>query len=468
MVFGIRMQFKEVKMMKKQIKLFSLVAFSSIVLGGCKYVYHYNIPPFPFSEEESGGGSGGEGGGGGTTADNGFEDTGVEDAGSYSIKIWCDERISTQVKTQVSAFKSHFGSKYTINLTVNEVSEGTAASSMTEDVQSGADIYVFAQDQLAKLKTAGALAAITKDLKTAVVKESETEAVNAASINGTMYAYPFTSDNGYYLYYDKAIISDEDATSIEKIVERCESSEKNINYPIFTNGFYSASYFMATGCESTWDMNKTNQFVAYHDNYNSDNGFKAAKAIRYLKAHSPVIGKGDDPTKLGRDKGLAACVSGIWNYPTALNAMEKAGRPQDLGCAEMPTFTIEGAKYHISSFSGYKLIGVKPQTDAKKVSVCKRIARYLSSYTCQLQRFKEVGWGPTNLTALADKDVKAHPGLAALRAQKPYSKPQVQCPSSWFSSVSTLANSIKADSTDQEIRDQLQVYEDNLEALLND
>ena len=134
----------------------------------------------------------------------------------------------------------------------------------------------------------------------------------------------------------------------------------------------------------------------------------------------------------------------------------------------MPSFTIDGQKYHISSFSGYKLIGVKPQTDSKKVSVCKRIARYLSSYTCQLQRFKEVGWGPTNLTALADNEVMNHPGLKALRAQKPYSKPQVQCPSSWFSSVSTLANSIKADSSEPELRNALQAYEDNLESLLSD
>ena len=290
--------------MKKQIKLFSLLVFGSVLLGGCKYIYHYNVPPFPYSDEQGGGGSGG--GGGGDAGEAGFEDTGVEDAGTYSVKIWCDERIATQVKTQVNAFRAHFGSKYTINLTVNEVSEGTAASSMTEDVQSGADIYVFAQDQLAKLKTAGALAAITRDLKNAVVKESEKEAVDAASINGTMYAYPFTSDNGYFMYYDKRVISDDDAKDMQKIVEKCQTAGKKFNYPIFGNGFYSASYFMATGCESTWEMNKSNQFIAYKDNYNSENGLKAAKAIKYLKANN-IFGNSDDPTKLGREtNGLGA------------------------------------------------------------------------------------------------------------------------------------------------------------------
>ena len=448
--------------MKKQFKLFSLLGLSAMLLGGCKYIYHYNITPFPGTGGGSGGESGGESGEG-DDANNGFEETGVEDAGTYSIKIWCDERISTQIKTQVNAFSSHFNGKYTINLTVNEVSEGMAASSMTEDVQSGADIFVFAQDQLSKLKTAGALAAITRDLKNAVVKESEQEAVDAASINGTMYAYPFTSDNGYFMYYDKRVMTAEDAKDIEKVVEKCKADGKKINYSVFGNGFYTASYFMATGCESTWDMNKSNQFVAYHDNYNSDQGLIAAKGLKYLKA-SNIIANGDDPTKLGRASGgLGACISGIWNYPAAVKAIG-----DNLGCAPMPSFTVGGQKYHISSFSGYKLIGVKPQQDAKKVSVCKRIARYLSSYTCQLQRFNEVKWGPTNLKALADEEVMNHPGLKALREQKPYSKPQVQCPSSWFGSLSTMANSITDSSSDEALRAALQAYEDGLESLLND
>jgi arabinogalactan oligomer/maltooligosaccharide transport system substrate-binding protein len=129
---------------------------------------------------------------------------------------------------------------------------------------------------------------------------------------------------------------------------------------------------------------------------------------------------------------------------------------------------VEGERIHISSFSGYKLIGVKPQTDAKKISVCKRIARYLSSEVCQLERFNSVNWGPTNITALANEAVKAQPGLKALREQKPYSKAQVQCPSSWFNSVSTLAASIGADASDAEIMAALQGYQDNLESLLSD
>jgi arabinogalactan oligomer/maltooligosaccharide transport system substrate-binding protein len=219
---------------------------------------------------------------------------------------------------------------------------------------------------------------------------------------------------------------------------------------------------MATGCESIWEIGDDNTFESFNDTYYSDNGFIAAKAIRALKEYSKYIGNSDDPSKLGKDKkGLGACISGIWNYGYAYEAIG-----DNLGCAPMPYYSVDGVKYHISSFSGYKLIGVKPQTDPKKVSVCKRIARFLSSKVCQTERFNIVNWGPTNIAALESEAVKNQPGLAALREQKPYSKPQRQCPSSWFSSVSSLTAAISKDSSDDELWSKLQAYRDNLPTFL--
>lgn len=434
-------------MKKKSICL--LLAFTAACLASCKFDFVYNVPAYPYSE------------GGTDTA--GSEDTGVEDSGTYDIKMWCDERISDLTKTQVANFVNQSNGKYKINLTIDHLGEDSAASSMIEDVAGGADIYVFAQDQLSRLKTARALATITGDIKKAVVSETEEDGIEAASIGGSLYAFPFTSDNGYFMYYDKRIIPESDVGDIEKIIADCEAAGKSINYSIFGNGFYAASYFMATGCESKWEIGDDNKFSSFNDTYNSDEGFIAGKAIKYLKAHN-IFGNSDDPSKLGRDKkGLGACVSGIWNYGYAYDAIG-----ENLGCAQMPSFTVDGKKYHISSFSGYKLIGVKPQTDAKKVSVCKRIARYLSGKLCQTERFNTVSWGPTNISVLESDAVKAHPGLAALRAQKPYSKPQRQCPSSWFSSVSSLASAINKDSSDSDIRAALQSYHDNLSSFLED
>ena len=434
--------------MKKKIFNF-ILAFAACSLASCKFEYFYSVPAYPYNEASADAAGG--------------EDTGIEDSGEYSIKLWCDERISDLTKTQISNFVNQSNGKYKINLTVDHLGEDSAAASMIEDVASGADIYVFAQDQLSRLKTARALASITGDMKAAVINETEPDGVEAASMNDTLYAFPFTSDNGYFMYYDKRVIPESDVGDIVKVVQDCQSANKTINYSIFGNGFYAASYFMATGCESKWEIGDDNKFSSYDDNYCSEAGLIAGKAIKFLKANN-IFGNSDDPSKLGKEKkGLGACVSGIWNYGYAYEAIG-----ENLGCAPMPSFEVDGQKYHISSFSGYKLIGVKPQTDSKKVSVCKRIARYLSGRLCQTERFNAVSWGPTNVSVLESDAVKAHPGLAALRAQKPYSKPQRQCPSSWFSSVSSLANSITQFSSDEEIMECLRSYRDNLASFLEE
>lgn len=417
------------------------------VLSSCKFDFLYAVPAYPVGD--------------GNMSDAGNEDTGVEDSGTYDIKIWCDQRIEDLTKTQVGNFVNASAGKYKINLTVDNQGEDSAAASMIEDVASGADIFVFAQDQLSRLKTARALAMISGDMKTAVINETEPDGVDAASMNGNLYAFPFTSDNGYFMYYDKRVVQPGHEENIEDIVADCKAANKSINYSVFGNGFYAASYFMATGCESKWEIGDDNNFASYDDSYYSQNGFIACKAIKFLKANN-IFGDSDDPSKLGRaTKGLGACISGIWNYQYAYDAIG-----ENLGCAPMPYYTVDQVKYHISSFSGYKLIGVKPQTDPKKVSVCKRIARYLSGKLCQTERFNLVNWGPTNVALIESDAVKAQPGLAALRAQKPYAKPQRQCPDSWFSSVSSLANAIDATSTDSEIWDALAKYRDNLPTFL--
>lgn len=431
--------------MKKRHSL--LLTVMACLLASCKFDFLYNVPAYPIQDGNMDAGGG--------------EDTGIDDAGTYDIKIWCDQRIGDLTKTQVANFANASNGKYKINLTIDNQGEDSAAASMIEDVAEGADIFVFAQDQLSRLKTARALATITGDMRTAVINETEADGVAAASMNGNLYAFPFTSDNGYFMYYDKTIIKPGHEQNIEDIVADCKAAGKTINYSIFGNGFYGASYFMATGCESKWEIGDDNNFASYDDSYYSENGFIACKAIKFLKANN-IFGNSDDPSKFGRAKnGLGACISGIWNYQYAYDAIG-----ENLGCAPMPYFTVDGVKYHISSFSGYKLIGVKPQTDSKKVSVCKRIARYLSSKLCQTERFNIANWGPTNIAVLESDAVKSHPGLAALRAQKPYSKPQRQCPSSWFSSVSSLANAINANDSDQELWDALASYRDNLPSFL--
>jgi len=429
--------------MKSKLKLLFLLP--CLLLASCNFKYSYTIKGLVIS------------------GDGGDEvDDGIDDAGTYNIKVWVDDKIVSLTQTQIQEFVSLNSGKYTINATVEPQSEGTAASSMLQDVQSGADIFVFAQDQLARLKVAGAVSKLTGNYESFVKNNNSEDSVKAASLKDSIYAYPITSDNGYFLYYDKEYISDADAKNMTTILAKCRAAGKVLNFEGRSNGFYAASYFLATGCSSTWELDEVSgKFKSYTDDFSGENGVIAAKGLKEI-ADPSVVASNSQASKL---KGTAAAViSGVWEYEVALNRLG----PERLGCAEMPNFTVDGQDYHLSSFDGYKLMGVKPQVDAKKASVCRKLARYLTSGACQTERFKEVSWGPTNNEASQRDEVKAHPGLAALAKQHEYATQQGQCPGAWFVALSTTAKAVTANSTDAEIRQILTNYRNGLDELLSE
>ena len=420
----------------------SLFILPALLLAGCNFKFTYNIAGLSIS-------------GGGID-----DDEGIEDSGTYDVKIWVDDRIVELTKSQIGQFVAASGGKYTINATIEPVGEAGAASSMLQDVQDGADLFCFAQDQLSRLKVAGALAKLSSSYVESLEEEMGIEAVNAARVNDDVYAFPITSDNGYFLYYDKSVISDEDATDMTKILDDCKKAGRTLNFEARGNGFYAASYFMATGCYSSWALNsETGKFESYNDNYNSAAGLEAAKGLKELDNKSLVAGN-SQASKLGSSS--AAVISGIWEYEVALKNLG-----DNLGCAELPYFHVGEASYHLSSFDGYKLLGVKPQVDARKASVCRKIARFLTGEECQGQRFDSASWGPTNKAASQKESVLAHAGLQALAKQHEYAKAQGQCPGAWFTALATTAKAVTSTATDDQLRLILQNYENGLPELLD-
>ena len=429
-------------MNKKMFKRLVLLA-PALLLSACNFKYVYNIEGLIIS---------------GMDFDDGDD---IDDAGEYDVKIWVDDKIVDITKSQIGQFVANSGGKYKINATIEPVSESNAAASMLQDVQDGADIFCFAQDQLSRLKVAGALAKLNNNYVSALETEMGEGAVNAAKVNDDVYAFPITADNGYFLYYDRSVVSDEAAQNMTTLLAACKNANKTLNFEARSNGFYAASYFMATGCYSSWKINsESGKFESYDDNYNSAAGLVAAKGLKELDNKS-LVATNSQASKLGSSS--AAVVSGIWEYEVALKNLGE----DRLGCAPLPTFTVDEGTYHLSSFDGYKLLGVKPQVNARKAAVCRKIARFLTGEDCQGQRFDAASWGPTNIAASQKESVLAHKGLAALTAQHEYAKPQGQCPGSWFTALATTAKAVTSSATDDQIRTILKNYENGLPELLD-
>ena len=347
------------------------------------------------------------------------------------IKIWVADAVTGFTQEQVDAFMEANPDYADFDVTIEPVGEGDAAGNMVTDVEAGPDIYVFAQDQIARLVSAGALEEVAPDNYEMVETENDPGAVAAATVGDILYAYPLTSDNGYFLYYDKSVVSD--PSTLEGIIADCEAAGKNF-YMEINSGWYQTAFFFGTGAELTYETDDDGNFTACNASYASDEGLVALKKMIELKS-SPSFQNG---SAAGEATNLAAIVDGTWDSTTV---QELFG--DNYACAKLPTFTgADGNTYQMSGFGGYKLLGVKPQMDEAKLEACDALAAWLSGEEVQLARYEAVGWGPSNLNAQQSDAVKADVALSALAEQLLNTIPQGQYPGDYWSLATSLGDSI--------------------------
>ena len=381
----------------------------------------------------------------------------------HEITLWVSTTAGVKEFTleQVAAFKEAHP-EYKFNIKVETVGEGDAAAEVLKDVATAPDMYCFAQDQISRLVQGGALAPLGVKATETVKANNDSGSVGAATVGGTVYAYPMTSDNGYYLYYDSSVVSDEQAKTLEGIVEACRAAGKKFGYNL-TNAWIMAGFFFsqpvgggAPLCTSTWTYSEDGKdAIAVNDNFNSANGLVAMKEM-YELANSGVWV--DSADNFG---GTGAIVTGIWNANAAT-----AAYGDNVKATKLPTFAgADGKTYQIGSFSGYKLLGCKPQTDDEKAKLCADLALYLTSGEAQLERYFEFWWWPSNLEAQANEYVRADTSLAALLQQNIYAIPQGIIHNNWWSEAAQLGSiATKSDQTEADFLAALSTYEQKINA----
>ena len=394
---------------------------------------------------------------------NSGEGDNAELAGTYNVTIWVSETegVSALTETQVKAFEAaNPGIK--INATIEGVSESDSATQMIADVEAGADIFCFAQDQLVRLVQAGALAKLGQGASATVKELNDSGAIKAATVGSDLWCYPLTSDNGYYMYYDKSVIPAEHLDSLEDLIKDCEKANKMFCMELETSAWYNAAFFFATGCNSEWTVAEDGKtFTAVTDDFNSDKGVIALKGMQKL-LKSPAYKSSSSGDEFSAGVPAAILVSGTW-----VSGAVKGALGANYGATDLPSFTVDGKSYHLGSFSGNKLMGVKPQTDAKRAAVLQKLALFLTNEECQLERFEAVGWGPSNLKAQAATEVQDDLALAALAAQSAYAIPQGQIHGSWWDIAKTYAAAAKDATTDAELKEALVAYETAIKGLFS-
>ena len=378
-------------------------------------------------------------------------------AGTYDITVWVAAEIVDLTKTQIEDFNKTNELGITINATVEAVSEAEAATNLVTDVEAGGDLFCFAQDQFARLVQAGALAKLGVKAGENVAAVNDPSVVAAGTVGDTLYAYPLTADNGYFMYYDKSVIPEEHIDSMEAIIADCEAAQKYFAFEQQTSAWYLASFFFATGCESTWETDAEGQFISVKDTFNSPEGLIAVKGMEKL-VKSPFHLSSASGAEFSSN--AAVVVTGMWDFENV-----KAILGDNMGVADLPSFEVDGQSYHLGSFSGCKLMGVKPQVDPVKAAVMHQLAQYLTGEKAQMERFEARSWGPTITTLQQSEAVQANPGLAALLAQSPYSVPQGQVHGSWWDIAKVIGDDVKAATDEAGLQQALDNYYDKISNL---
>jgi arabinogalactan oligomer/maltooligosaccharide transport system substrate-binding protein len=348
--------------------------------------------------------------------------------GTVSLTVWCSELEAYQnvMADLVEQFKAAYPD-VDFDITIGAESEANCKDDLLNDVEAGADVFVFADDQINELVTAGALNPVsttfTYDLNDAYGEGT----LNAASVDGQLYAYPLSASNGYFLFYNSEYITEEDAQSWESLIAAAEAAGKKVGFD-FGNVWYTYGFFSGAGLTATLADDGVNTVCDWNSTTNSPTGAEVAQAIVDLCSSDAVISVGSaDAMSMIPDGDLVAYVDGTWDANTV-----KEAYGDNYAAAKLPTFTAGGQEVQMGSFAGYKFVGVNAYSDFTGWAML--LAEFITSEDSQVAIYNATADGPANTAAAAQA---SSPELQALAAQSAYADLQ-RVGGNFWSSGNTL------------------------------
>lgn len=361
---------------------------------------------------------------------------------NVKLKVWAPDKAKDLTQTLCDNFSKEMKDKYnkTVKVEVVVQGESDAATNLRNDSTTAADVFGFASDQLNLLVDAGVITPVFKNandvlgLSADTVKAANSElSVNAATVDGTLYAFPETGDNGYYLMYNKKYVTDEDAKTMEGIFAACEKAGKKFSMDA-GNGFYACMFAFTGGLKTNGIVDDTQQFNDYDETQVVASMESFAKLFhKYSKTLSSVAAN-----KVVSQLSEGVCAAGIDGSWDTKAAMEALG--DDFGAVKLPTINIGGKDTQIVSMHGYKMIGVNKSS--KFPETAQLLANYLTNEESQLKRAQELYWGPSNTKAAANEVVTSNIAIKAILEQSKYSVPQVAVTQQFWDPMANLGNKL--------------------------
>ncbi|MEY8339498.1 extracellular solute-binding protein [Lachnospiraceae bacterium 62-35] len=343
---------------------------------------------------------------------NPLEKEQTSDSDTVNLTVWGAEEDKELLSQIIDEFQSEYRGQADFLITYEMQSESSCTDALMKDLEHGADVFAFADDQLNTLVAAGALEPVEN---VESVKESNlSEAVLAASVNGIPYALPLTADNGYFLYYNKEYFSEDDITSLDRMLDIAAEQDKKVSME-WSSGWYVYSFFGNTGLTVGLNEDGITNYCTWNRTDGDIKGTDVAQAMLDMAGHPGFVSTDDAGFLEGVKNGtIIAGINGVWNAV----AVEEAWGT-GFGAAKLPSYTCAGQQVQMASFSGYKLIGVNAYSEHREWAA--KLAEWIANEDNQKLRFLLRGQGPSNINAAASEEVQNSPAITALLEQSEFS-----------------------------------------------
>ena len=340
---------------------------------------------------------------------------------TVALRLWGAEEDQALLQSLIDSFTEEYSDAANITVELGVESESTAKDTVLTDVEAAADVYAFASDQLPDLVNAGALQSVD-DMDEAlqayagksvadIESANSADSVEAATFNDTLYAFPMTADNGYFLYYDSTVLSEEDVASWDAMLAKADEAGKKVAMTL-ASGWYNASFFYSAGF--TTGLNDDGSTSMDWNGEADYTGVEVTQAMLNITG-SPAfmaVADGDISNQIASGQ-LCAAVSGTWDAAAAQEAFGDG-----YAATKLPTFTIAGDQLQQASVSGYKMVGVNAHSE--NAGWAPLLADWITNEAAQQQRFDERQIGPSNTAVLESDAVQSNIALAALAAQNEF------------------------------------------------
>ena len=325
--------------------------------------------------------------GGGSSSDSGDAPATDENV-DVTVTVWGPQEDQSDdngnwLQTQCEAFAAEHP-EWNITFKYGVCSEGDAKTNIGTDPSAGADVYLYANDQIPDLLKAGGIAEFGGSTLDAIKANNSETTVNTVTYDGAVYGVPFTG-NTWFMYYDKSVFSDDDIKSLDAMLEKGK-----VAFPL-DNSWYIASFYVANGCTlfgaDGGDAEAGSDF----------SGDKAVKVTDYLV--DLVANKNFANGDVGTNADAKAFFSGTWDYEKAVDAYG-----DNLGIAPAPSITIDGEPKQMKAFAGSKAVGVNPTTAlyASHPEVAVALAAYLGGTDAQQAHYDLRNIIPTDVNITVD------------------------------------------------------------------